>query len=384
MKETTLNISCHTPNFLFWVPRNGRIGKEWQADCTYRMEDWGFSGAMLQTRLGGMEGSRNDERLRFRRQRQRCFRPPCGCRTQSLLCDGIRSGAVRKKRKRTENSGTMTGTKGAQQSSQERHHGICSLWRNSGKRNLEAQRLGSGHPGVWRRRCGPHESLARSRSRTLRNNSRTWREKKRDNVRWKKADQSFLNHGDERKQTNHFWTMARDALAQVVECERRRRRKEYDGDVEECTETVEVACSAHGGLYFRRKRVPGKALWSGDCCCSEHGMSPQKERESQLGRWQRPLDVPTHAWYFVENRNQSTQNAEPHSMFCSMSDKHQQIPVTARSRRTHSLESCWNSRRMAAWSEAAACASCVDCPAHGLWHASSSSWLTTFKDGRKT
>ena len=47
--------------------------------------------------------------------------------------------------------------------------------------------------------------------------------------------------------------MARDALAQVRECERRWRRKEYDGDVEECTETVEVACGADGGLYFRMR-----------------------------------------------------------------------------------------------------------------------------------
>ena len=67
-------------------------------------------------------------------------------------------------------------------------------------------------------------------------------------------------------------------------------------------------------------------------------MSQQKDWELQLGRGQRPHDVPTHAWYYVENRNQSTQIAEPHSTFCFMSDKHQQIPVTAGSRRTHSLD----------------------------------------------
>ena len=154
------------------------------------MEDRGFSGAKLQTRHGWMEAG-EPTKATFRAAEVKVL--SCGCRTQPQRCDDVRSGAVRKKRKRIE-----MGRRIAQHSNRDkRHNWICSLWRNSEKRRPKAQRPGSSHPGVWRR-TGPHESVSRSRSRTRRNNARgsdEWgrigreasRGKERDNVRWKES-----------------------------------------------------------------------------------------------------------------------------------------------------------------------------------------------------
>ena len=278
-----MNIPCHTPNFLFWEPRNG---KECQADCTYGMEDWGFSGAKLQTRLGGTEGAETTKGY------------VSGGRGKGAF--GRRAGAAHNRCVATAYAQVRCGRIGSEQrilelwlrrridqhsNRDKRNNGICSLWRISGKRNLEAQRPGSGHPGVWRRRFGRHESVARGRSRTWRNNVRG------SDERGRAGREASHGHGekrnetmhDERKQTNLFWTMARGCAGTG---QRMRKKAETKGIRWRCGGMHRDSWSCMWRTWwtvFSKKKVPGKALWSGCCCCSEHGMSQQNERSHSSG-----------------------------------------------------------------------------------------------------